>query len=57
MPGLEGASGLGRLLYIVDEQRKKVHLVWVYTHHEFSKQPPTKDIKKAAKEIVRHLND
>jgi hypothetical protein len=56
MPGLKGASGLGRLLYIVDEQRKEIHLLWIYTHQEFSKQPPTKDLKKAAKEIARHLD-
>lgn len=57
MPRLRGESGLGRLLYIVDDQKQAIYLLWVYTHHEFSKQPPTKDIKRAAKEIVRHLDN
>ena len=47
MPGLKGVSGLGRLLYIVDEPRKRIYLLWSYTHQEVSKQPPAKDLEEA----------
>lgn len=56
MPGLKGASKLGRLLYAVDGEDRQVYFLWVYTHQEFSKQPPTKDLRKAVREVVRYLS-
>ncbi len=57
MPGVKGASARGRLLYIVDRQAREIYLLWIYTHQEFIKQPPTTDLKKAVKDLVRHLDD
>jgi hypothetical protein len=54
MPGLKGASSLGRLLYLVDRKGKIIHLLWVYTHREYENQPPTKDIRRAVLEVYRH---
>lgn len=57
MPGLRGASARGRLLYILNRQAREIYLLWIYTHQEFIKQPPTTDLKKAVKDLVRHLDD
>lgn len=57
MPALKGASRLGRLLYLVDRRERTIYFLWVYTHQEFSAQPPTKDIKEAVKEVVRHFDN
>lgn len=55
MPNLKGASRLGRVLYLVDRQGKEVHFLWVYTHQEFVKQPPTKDLGKVVREAIPYL--
>ncbi|MGK7891501.1 MAG: hypothetical protein AB4042_19395 [Leptolyngbyaceae cyanobacterium] len=40
MPGLQGASACGRLMYLVDRERRLVVPVWIYTHAEFDGRPP-----------------
>jgi hypothetical protein len=44
-PELKGASGCGRLMYVVCETRCTFYLVWVYTHEEFSKRPSDDDLR------------
>jgi mRNA-degrading endonuclease RelE of RelBE toxin-antitoxin system len=36
MPRLRGAAREGRLIYLVSDAEKKVALLWLYTHEEFS---------------------
>lgn len=55
MPGLGGASGEGRLLYLVDQQAKVVCLLWVYTHEEHRIQPPTKELRQVVREAARYI--
>lgn len=51
MPNSEGASGQGRLMYLVDREKYTVELVWIYTHEEFPKRPSDKDLKQVLEEI------
>lgn len=37
MPGLKGASRLGRLLYLVDRTNREIHFLWIYTHQEYKR--------------------
>lgn len=52
MPGLGGASQRGRILYLVNQNERAVHLLWIYTHQQYSKRPPDKELKKAIKELL-----
>ncbi|MEM9121024.1 MAG: type II toxin-antitoxin system RelE/ParE family toxin [Cyanobacteria bacterium P01_F01_bin.56] len=52
IPARKGASGEGRLMYLVNDQRLLVRLVWLYTHEEFKKRPPEKDLKTLMRELL-----
>jgi hypothetical protein len=52
LPGRRGASGQGRLMYLVNDTLKLVNLVWIYTHEEFQKRPPDKDLKGIMQELL-----
>ena len=52
VPGRKGASGEGRLMYLVNDQRLIIQLVWLYTHEEFKKRPPDKDLKTLMRELL-----
>jgi hypothetical protein len=52
MPGLSGASGEGRLMYIVDFQARRIQLVWIYTHEEYKGRPPDKDLRQILQEAL-----
>ena len=52
VPGRKGASGEGRLMYLVNDQRLVLRLVWLYTHEEFKKRPPDKDLKSLMRELL-----
>lgn len=46
-----GASGQIRLMYVVDPVACKIRLVWIYSHEEFEKRPPDKDITSALEDF------
>ena len=52
MPQLRGAAEQGRLIYLLDITKKEVVLVWIYTHAEFEKRPPDKNLKHLLLEIM-----
>jgi hypothetical protein len=41
----QGAKGQGRLMYLVDDPRRLIWLVYLYTHEEFMKRPPDRQIR------------
>jgi hypothetical protein len=57
MPGLRGASGEGRLIYMVDTDGATVYLVWIYTHDEFPTRPPDKPLRQLAEEALREAEE
>lgn len=57
MPGLSGASGEGRLMYLVNYNQCLLKLVWLYTHEEFEKRPSEKDLQQILRELVELQND
>ena len=52
MPQLRGAAEKGRIIYLLNAALKEVVLIWIYTHAEFKKRPPDKDIKKRLLEVI-----
>ena len=56
LPGLSGASRFGRLIFIIHEPSKTVFLDWIYTHQEFEKRPPEKDLIKDINSIQEEIS-
>ncbi len=52
MPKLRGASGEGRLMYLVNRSQGVIKLVWIYTHSEFEKRPPDKTLKQLMQDLM-----
>ncbi|NJK69446.1 MAG: hypothetical protein HC789_10660 [Microcoleus sp. CSU_2_2] len=52
MPNLRGAAGQGRLMYLVDRTQNVIELAWIYTHSEFPKRPPDKNLKQLLAELM-----
>ena len=52
MPQLRGAAGQGRLIYLLEFTKKEVIIIWIYTHAEFEKRPPDKNLKRLLLEIM-----
>lgn len=52
LPRRDGAVGQGRLIYLVNNQRRVIHLLWPYTHEEYKKRPPDKELKLAIQESI-----
>ena len=48
----KGASGQIRLMYLVNTTTCVIRLVWIYSHEQFAKRPPDKDLKSVIKEIL-----
>ncbi|MCG9885120.1 MAG: type II toxin-antitoxin system RelE/ParE family toxin [Cyanobacteria bacterium] len=40
----KGASGQVRLIYLVNENERVVRPLWIYSHEQFQKRPPAKDL-------------
>lgn len=57
MPGRSGASGEGRLLYIVDNFNNSVVLQWIYTHEQYKKQPPYNALKEVVLEWINSRSE
>jgi len=47
-----GEAGQGRLIYLINCIEKKVGFIWIYTHAEFEKRPPDKNLKLLLLEIM-----
>lgn len=48
LPGLEGSARFCRLIFLVCHPKKRLYLIWIYTHAEFSEpnsRPPDKDLR------------
>ncbi len=56
-PRRGGASGEGRLMYLVDSEQYRIILIWIYTHKEFSGRPDDKSLKNAIQEGLISLSD
>lgn len=52
MPNRTGASGEGRLMYLVNDSDYLIQLIWIYTHDEFKKRPPDKSLKQILRELL-----
>jgi hypothetical protein len=57
MPGLRGASGQGRLMYLIDSTESKIILVWIYTHKEFEGRPDDKSLKISLHDAIASLTE
>ena len=40
----KGASGQVRLIYLVSETERIIRPLWLYSHEQFTKRPPDKDL-------------
>ncbi len=47
LPGLKGDVGQGHLLYLVDEEKRVVTLLLVYTHKDHRGRPASRDLRRA----------
>ncbi|OUL25458.1 hypothetical protein BV378_15430 [Nostoc sp. RF31YmG] len=45
-PELAGAAGQCRFMYVVNEVKRIVYLVWIYTHEEFRKRPSDDELRR-----------
>lgn len=52
MPQLRGAAKQGRLIYLLNVTQQEVILAWIYTHAEFEKRPPERDLKRLLLELI-----
>ncbi len=52
MPQLRGAAEQGRLIYLLDVRQQEVILIWIYTHAEFEKRPPERDLKRLLLDLI-----
>ena len=50
----KGASGQIRIMYLVNEKDLIIKPIWIYTHEQFSKRPPDKDIKNVINESLEN---
>ncbi|MBD2097121.1 hypothetical protein H6F90_18640 [Trichocoleus sp. FACHB-591] len=48
----KGASGQIRLMYLVNEEVSVIKPLWIYSHEQFVKRPPDKDIKNSIQEAL-----
>lgn len=55
MPGLKGASGQGRLMYLLNFGQSILVILWIYTHEEFEKRPEDKSLKDSLQDALATL--
>lgn len=53
MPGLHGQARHGRMIYLFNVHDRLAIPILVYTHAEFAKRPPEKDLKRLLKEHAK----
>jgi hypothetical protein len=51
-PRRGGASGEGRLMYLVDSEQYLVILVWIYTHEELPGRPDDKSLRSTIQDAI-----
>lgn len=47
----QGASGQVRLVYLVNEADRIIKPLWLYSHEQFKKRPPDREIQGSLKDI------
>ena len=57
MPGLDGSASLGRLMYVIFEEKKLIFPLWVYTHAEFPKRPHDADLRQEFVLIKNYIEE
>ena len=57
MPGLRGNASLGRIIYFFNEEEGVVLVSQLYTHAEYPKRPPAKELMAAFKALLDSAND
>jgi len=55
MPELQGASRIGRFMYVVHQASCSVYPVWVYTHKEYRQRPSDQELKEQFA-IIEEMN-
>ena len=55
MPGLRGASGQGRLMYLINSVQSSIVLVWIYTHEEYEGRPDEKSLEAVLQDAIASL--
>jgi hypothetical protein len=53
MPGLTGAVGQGRIMYLIHEGSRTVQLFWIYTHADYATRPPDDEIKRILRAAMK----
>jgi mRNA-degrading endonuclease RelE of RelBE toxin-antitoxin system len=48
----KGASGQVRLMYLVNESEAMIKPLWIYSHEQFAKRPPDKDLNNVIQEAL-----
>ena len=57
IPHRSGASGEGRLMYLINPSQFIVKLVWLYTHAEFKGRPADKDLKQILQNLLQETDN
>jgi hypothetical protein len=47
----QGASGQVRLIYLVNEGKRIIRPLWLYSHEQFRKRPPDKELRSTIMNI------
>lgn len=48
----KGAAGQIRLMYLADFDRQVIKPLWIYSHEQFAKRPPDRDIATAIADLL-----
>lgn len=48
----QGASGQVRLIYLVNESERIIRPLWLYSHEQFKKRPPDKELRSVIMNII-----
>ncbi len=57
LPNLNGASRFGRVIFLIYYPKKLIYLLWFYSHEEFTKQPPDKELLDLIKQAKQNTLD
>jgi len=57
LPRLKGSAGEGRIIYLIDTERKEIKLLYIYTHKDYSGRPPDKFLRDLMKQNSKEISD
>jgi hypothetical protein len=57
VPGRSGASGEGRIMYLVNSTTNIIKLAWLYTHAEFKGRPVDRDLKQLLQDLLNETEE